>query len=92
MFGSRRMRGKKRVVVDGLLISLRLFPPGMALEEKIDGPLGGADVDHRKLRLGQRTHPEAVQDVVVEGPVGFPGINQDPVCHVLSIDELRPGS
>jgi hypothetical protein len=54
----------------------------MALEEKIDGPLGGADVHHRKLRLGQGIKPEAGQDVIIEGPVGFPGIDQNPVTVV----------
>ena len=76
------MRPQKRVVVDGLLIRLGRFPARMALEQEINGPLGGADVHHRKLRLGQGTQPEAGQDVIVEGPVGFPGIDQDPVAVV----------
>ena len=54
----------------------------MALEDIVDGPLGGADVDHLQLRLGQRRQPEAGQDMIVEGPVRFPGIDQDPVAVV----------
>jgi hypothetical protein len=85
--GLQADEGQKRGVVDGLLISLGLFPAGMALEEIIDGSLSGADVHYLQLRLGQGIQPEAVQDVIVEGLVRFPGIDQDPVAVVD--DDLR---
>ena len=75
-------QGEKGAIIDLALKILRLCQPGGALKEKVHRFLGGGGVDEIQLLRGQRRPAEMGQDLVVEGLIGAPGINQDPVTVV----------